>query len=132
MDEKGMEVYSVVESSGGFFRVITSRGEMVLWEGGCSFYEEVNSFEYPLGYLSKNIRAPSTLVEGLVNNVQRLDEMDEDWERRLSSEAEVVEMAVLRSERRLAKLAQKQGVDLREYFESYRGTTINRLLQHNC
>lgn len=99
--------------------------EYVFWEGGCELNKdsEVELFNCPYNTLIKKASVPVRLLSDLKNNMLLINPKPIGY--RISEQEEAAERNVLQLERRLAKILQKQGVDLRDYFESYRGTTIN-------
>lgn len=98
-------------------------GEYIFYEGGCQLTPGIESFGNPYSDLAKTASVSSKLLSDLRKNMAL---MQQEYENNpYSKEGENAERKVLLLERKLAKTLQRQGVDLRKYFESYKGTKIN-------
>ncbi len=113
-----------VEKEGGYFYVSYGRTELSFWQGGC-LVEESKYFTSPYDQLSKSVTVPRKLFERLRSDINYLSEQQATSTRfLLDKNVERVELRILTDERRLANIARKQGVELDEYFESYKGVSF--------
>jgi len=108
----------------GFFYLLYDNGQLTLYEGGYSFdkgeRELKNLKGHSLEDFAKTIHVPRYILDSLSKDVSEINSLF-GYSKYVDTPIQLVlEDRILENERKIALIAQQQGVDLRGYFKKYK------------